>query len=231
MLRATSVTMITIIFRHSQQIQSIFFRYVERVFTSVPIKHRNRDKMKIEDIYFPTETYLDVEIRNALMSRHVKSNQDRPDTWCHEHLRNLLQAQRTNEAIVSAHSCLVDAAYQSESRLIFCSANISPDLSKGDSNSKILNSEVELNRIDYLDTIAISLKLNIRVLYLVSRSEVSEGSKRTFSTRRNLPISNGFEQHLTDQSVDDVLVHRELQLCLRSTKMGINSRLEGENKF
>ena len=30
--------------------------YVEHSFTSVPIKHRNIDKVKIEDISFPTET-------------------------------------------------------------------------------------------------------------------------------------------------------------------------------
>ena len=49
-------------------------RYIEHVFTSVPLKHRNRDKVKIEDLSLPTETDSDVEVRHTLMSRHVESN-------------------------------------------------------------------------------------------------------------------------------------------------------------
>ena len=165
------------------------------------------------------------------MSRHVESNRKSPDTQCHEHLRNLLQAQRTNKANLSTHSHLVDAADQSESRLLFHSANNAPNLSKGDTNSEILNGEVELKRIDNIDTLAVSLKLIIIFLYIVSSMEVGEVSKHVFSRRRNLPISTGVKQHLTDQNVDNILVHGELQLCLLSTKMGINSRLEGANTF
>ena len=50
-------------------------------------------------------------------------------------------------------------------------------MSKVDANSEIHNGEVELNRIGNLDTIAISMKLSIRVLYLVSSREVDEDSK------------------------------------------------------
>ena len=117
-------------------------RYIEHVFTSVTIKNRNRDKVKIEGIYFPIDMDSGVEVKHALMSRHVESNREIPDTRCHEHLRNLLQAQRTNKANVSTHSHLVDAADQSESRLLFHSANNAPNLSKFHANSKILNSEV-----------------------------------------------------------------------------------------
>ena len=112
------------------------------------------------------------------MSIHVENNLEIPDTWCHEHLRNLLRDQRTNEASVSTNSRLVDAADQSESHLLFHSANNAPNLSKFHANSKILNSEVELNSIYNIDTVAVSLKLDIRVLYLVSSSKVGEGSKR-----------------------------------------------------
>ena len=206
-------------------------RYVEHVFTSVPIKHRNRYKVKIEDISLPTEMDSDVEVQHTLMSRHAESNQESPDTWCHEHLRNLLQAQRTNKASVSTHSCLVDAVDLSKSCLIFCSANNSPDLLKGYANSEILNGEVELKIIDNLDTVAVSLNIAIRVLYLVNSSEVGEGSKRAFLRRRNLTISTGVKQHIINQNVDNVLFYGELQLCLGSTEMGLNSRLERENKF
>ena len=37
-------------------------RYVEHVLTSVPIKHRDRGKVKIEDISLPIDTYSDVKV-------------------------------------------------------------------------------------------------------------------------------------------------------------------------
>ena len=95
----------------------------------------------------------------------------------------------------------------------------------------MINGKVELNRIDNLDTVAVSLKLAIRVLYIVSSSKVDEGRNNAVLRRRNLPISTGVEQHLTDKNVDNVLIHRELQLCLQSNEMVINSRLEGVNTF
>ena len=75
MLQAPSVEMTTRIFCHSWKIQlEKLCIYIEHSFTSVPIKHRNIDKVEIEDISFPTETDYDVEVQHALMSIHVKSN-------------------------------------------------------------------------------------------------------------------------------------------------------------
>ncbi|KAI9908970.1 hypothetical protein PsorP6_015236 [Peronosclerospora sorghi] len=124
--------------------------YVENILTSVPLKHRNRYKMKIEDRYLPTETNSDVKVRHALMSRHIESNREGPYIGRHQHLCNLLQAQRTNETSVSTHRGLVDAADRCESRLFFRSSNDGNYLSKGDTNSEIRNSQVELNRIGNL---------------------------------------------------------------------------------